>query len=45
MQINVYAKQKQIYRYSKQTSSYQRGERRGGGKLGGLRLRDTNYYV
>ena len=25
---------KQIYRYSKETSGYQRGERRGGGKLG-----------
>ena len=33
MQINVYAKQKQTYGYSKQTSGYQMGEGRGGGKL------------
>ena len=32
--MNVYAKQKETYRYRKQISGYQRGEKRIGGKLG-----------
>lgn len=35
----IYAKQKQTHGYSKQTSAYQMGEGRGGGKLSGMRLR------
>ena len=34
LQMSVYAKQEQIHRYRKQTSGYQRGERREEGKLG-----------
>ena len=39
------AKQKQTHRYRKQTSGYQRGDRRVEGQVMGMRLRDTNYYV
>ena len=31
--MNAYAKQKQIHKYRKQTSSYQQGEGMGRGKL------------
>ena len=38
-------KQKQTYRYRRQTSGYQWGEERGEGKKRDMGLRDTNYYV
>ena len=38
-------KQKQIARYTEQTSSYQKGEERGEGAKWDRGLKDTNYYV
>ena len=38
-------KQKQTYKYRKQTSGNQWGEGKGEGKDKGMGLRDTNYYV
>ena len=48
--MNVYVKWKQIHRYRKQTSGYQRGRKREGRKREGrasqgMGLRDTKYYV
>ena len=43
--MNVYAKQKQTHRYRKQTSGYQRGDRRGEGKIKHMGLTDTDYCV
>ena len=43
--MNVYAKQKQTHRHRKQTYDDQRGEVREGGKIRGLELADTNYYI
>ena len=45
IQTNVYAKQKQTYRYRKQTTGYQRGEGRREGQIRGMGLRVTNHYV
>ena len=42
--MNVYAKQKQTHKYSKQTNDYQREEGRGA-QIRGMVLTDTNYYV
>ena len=43
--MNVYVKWKQIHRYRKQTSGYQRGRKREGRASQGMGLRDTKYYV
>ena len=43
--MNVYAKQKKIHRYRKQTSGQQWGEGRKEGQFMGMELRDTDYYV
>ena len=43
--MNIYAKQKQAYRYRKQTSGYQRGEGKVEGQIRGMGLTDTNYYI
>ena len=40
IEMNAYAKQKQIHRYRKPTCSYQRGE----GQIRDMTLTDTNYY-
>ena len=39
--MNVYAKQKQTHRKRKQTCGYQKGD----GKIRGMELTDTNYYI
>ena len=43
-QMNVYSK-RETYRYRKQASDSQCGERRGERKNRGMGLKDTNYYV
>ena len=40
--MNVYAKQKQTYRYRKQTCGYQKGGGREKGQIRGMRLIDQS---
>ena len=44
MLVNITNK-KQVHRYRKQTSAYQRGKRTGEGQFTGKGLRDTKYYL
>lgn len=44
-QMNAYAKHKHTYRYRRQTSGYQREERRGKGQITGIRLTDTGVPI
>ena len=44
IEMNAYAKQKEIYRYRKQACSYQRGEGKGEGHIRDTRLADTDTY-
>lgn len=44
IEMNAYAKQKEIHRYRKQACSYQRGEGKGEGHIRDTRLADTDTY-
>ena len=45
IQMNAYAKHKHTYRYRRQTSGYQREERRGKRQITGIRLIDTGVPI
>ena len=43
--MNLFTKQKQTHRHSKQTYGYQRGEGREEGQIRGMGLTETKYYI